>query len=279
MGKKQPKAAYVVRKGRQPGIYLSWEECEAQVLKYPGARFQGYLTEKEAQAEWAACQIAEVPVLHSDLVEQRKPLLNVQPNRNLDLTALTPTAVSSKRSSSFIDLTEDDDDEPVPKRQRIVDLTSSSDDVKNAIAKNTGSGGEPLQYPSLIKVELEDELELQEPPIQLTPAQQAVVNLAWNGHNLFLTGAAGSGKTATLKAIIRLLEAKYRPPTGETKGGNAVEIVAPTGIAALPLNGKTTFSFAGWWVLSLIYAIVEFVNATFASPLQISLVSPSLIAG
>lgn len=32
---------------------------------------------------------------------------------------------------------------------------------------------------------------------------------------------------------------------GKRKKGGNVQVVAPTGIAALPLGGKTTYSFAG----------------------------------
>ena len=38
---KEPKV-YVVFVGRQPGIYLSWPECQAQVYKFPGACYQAY---------------------------------------------------------------------------------------------------------------------------------------------------------------------------------------------------------------------------------------------
>lgn len=70
----------------------------------------------------------------------------------------------------------------------------------------------------------------------LSAEQKAVVDMALKGENIFLTGAAGSGKTITLKAILRRFEnqkIKY-------------QVVAPTGIAALPLGGKTTYSFLGW---------------------------------
>lgn len=77
----------------------------------------------------------------------------------------------------------------------------------------------------------------EEGKIQLTPEQEKVVNLALRKNNLFITGAAGSGKTVTLKEIL------YR--IRKRRNGGNVEVIAPTGIAALPLNGKTTYSFAG----------------------------------
>lgn len=58
-----------------------------------------------------------------------------------------------------------------------------------------------------------------------------------------LTGAAGSGKTVTLKAILTALRKKKKK--NSRKHNSQVHVVAPTGIAALPLDGKTTYSFAG----------------------------------
>ncbi|MBP9016964.1 MAG: RNase H1/viroplasmin domain-containing protein, partial [Paludibacteraceae bacterium] len=40
---------FVVWKGKQPGIYPSWEECSRQVHQFEGAKFKGFATEKEAQ--------------------------------------------------------------------------------------------------------------------------------------------------------------------------------------------------------------------------------------
>lgn len=39
---------YAVKNGRKPGIYNTWEECEAQVKGYPGAKFKKFNTETEA---------------------------------------------------------------------------------------------------------------------------------------------------------------------------------------------------------------------------------------
>jgi ATP-dependent DNA helicase PIF1 len=72
--------------------------------------------------------------------------------------------------------------------------------------------------------------------ICLTPEQQNVVDTALRGHNIFLTGAAGCGKTVTLKKLLATFK----------EGNIAFQVVAPTGMAALPLGGKTTCSFLGW---------------------------------
>lgn len=66
--------------------------------------------------------------------------------------------------------------------------------------------------------------------------QLKVVRLATKGNNVFLTGAAGTGKSATLKAVVKSLRHL----------GNHVDIVAPSGIAALAVGGTTIHTFAHW---------------------------------
>ena len=40
---------YVVRKGRQTGIFSTWPECQAQVNGFSGAEYKSFLTQKEAE--------------------------------------------------------------------------------------------------------------------------------------------------------------------------------------------------------------------------------------
>ncbi len=42
------KKYYAVKKGRIPGIYETWSECQEQVEKYPGAVYKGFKTKEEA---------------------------------------------------------------------------------------------------------------------------------------------------------------------------------------------------------------------------------------
>jgi Cdc6-like AAA superfamily ATPase len=146
-----------------------------------------------------------------------------------------------KRSSSFIDFIgsdnndeEDDETQPAPKRcAALIDLTVSDDDREKSLWKNNKSTGHGLEDDDSLQIAAEGHFKVDDEPVRLTDAQETVVQLALDGHNIFLTGAAGSGKTATLKEILRRIR------------GNA-QVAAPTGIAALPLNGRTLYSFAGW---------------------------------
>ena len=70
----------------------------------------------------------------------------------------------------------------------------------------------------------------------LCPEQRGLVDLILSGKNVFYTGSAGCGKSTVLKAFVKELR----------EMGQDVRIVAPTGKAALEVNGSTYFTFAGW---------------------------------
>ena len=65
--------------------------------------------------------------------------------------------------------------------------------------------------------------------------QQKAIDMAMRGHNILLTGCAGSGKSRALHGIINKL----------TKGGISFSVTATTGIAALPFGGMTVHRFFG----------------------------------
>ncbi|KAL0764894.1 hypothetical protein CaCOL14_012700 [Colletotrichum acutatum] len=74
----------------------------------------------------------------------------------------------------------------------------------------------------------------EEPP--LCNEQQEAMNLAMAEHNLFITGSGGCGKSVLVKALQTNFEAKHKK----------VHLIAPTGLAALNINGRTAFNYAGW---------------------------------
>jgi ATP-dependent DNA helicase PIF1 len=65
--------------------------------------------------------------------------------------------------------------------------------------------------------------------------QEEALNLMKMGKNIFLTGAAGSGKTYLLNKYINFLKANQV----------AVAVTASTGIAATHLQGVTVHSWSG----------------------------------
>lgn len=76
---------------------------------------------------------------------------------------------------------------------------------------------------------------------RLCAEQLALVEIIMNGENVFYTGSAGCGKSTVLKHFVPLLR----------KEGKKVDIVAPTGRAALEVNGRTLHNYAGWVPRSL----------------------------
>ncbi|KAM4063791.1 PIF1-like helicase [Hirsutella rhossiliensis] len=75
-----------------------------------------------------------------------------------------------------------------------------------------------------------------EPQPKLCQEQQDLVDLIASGRNVFYTGSAGCGKSTVLKDALQRLKAM----------GLIVHTLAPTGRAALQVNGTTTWSYMGW---------------------------------
>lgn len=52
---------YVVAKGRKPGIYLTWADCESQVKGVKGAVFKSFKTQEEAETYYASHNNGTLP--------------------------------------------------------------------------------------------------------------------------------------------------------------------------------------------------------------------------
>jgi ATP-dependent exoDNAse (exonuclease V) alpha subunit len=74
------------------------------------------------------------------------------------------------------------------------------------------------------------------PETDLDPDQRAAVEMVRAGHNVFVTGGPGAGKSHTLRVIVTVLQEKF-------PGG--VLVTAPTGVAALLVGGQTLNSKPG----------------------------------
>ena len=58
---------YAVRKGRQPGIYTTWSECQTQIYKYPGAVFKAFEDDRQAAASFLQAEEHEAPAINDAL--------------------------------------------------------------------------------------------------------------------------------------------------------------------------------------------------------------------
>lgn len=75
------------------------------------------------------------------------------------------------------------------------------------------------------------------PRVKWTDEQKRVISAVSGGKSVFLTGSAGTGKTALLQHLIKLLQ--------KALGRLNVFVTASTGVAACALEGQTLHSFAG----------------------------------
>ncbi|KAF5873450.1 putative atp-dependent dna helicase pif1 protein [Botrytis fragariae] len=285
MGKRGPKKNYfVVCRGRTTGILDGWAQCETSTSGFSGAKFKGYETHDEAQKawnEWLQSQgFTPTKGAPHDTLENNLTDISRVVNRNaIDnhlktrvglkrkyededasmninvvitsarLTEAEASAISTEKT--LIDLTES------PERTTSHDRLLDSEGEKTPAFKKAKSGDNtPTLNPDVEIPDSEFELSDDEifdkinstcedvpKPVELTTEQRSVVKMAMGRDNIFLTGAAGSGKTVTLLQIIENLKKSLQDNNSNIP---KVQVAAPTGLAALPLNGRTTYSVAGW---------------------------------
>lgn len=243
--RKKPKF-YAVAGGHVPGIYTEWDDAEKQIIRFSGAKQKSF-SNKGAAWEYLEQHIDLVRaandrrISHSAMLartpatsptdEPAQWLLSssdtthLEPSRaNLVIPQTLPSAFQSSLMSAMHD--------PPPPYTRYAQLVLP--DTSRSVP----------QAPTLNDYAVDPE------PI-LSPEQQKVVDLILAGHNVFYTGSAGCGKSTILKAFVKQL----------TNRGQRVRIVAPTNLAALNVNGQTTWTFAGWTPDSLKKSLDKLMQA------------------
>ncbi|KAK1513355.1 ATP-dependent DNA helicase PIF1 [Colletotrichum costaricense] len=194
------KKYYVVWNGTETGIFESWGKCQPLVERYPGAGHKKTTTYKDA-----------VDLLRNKLTEKleaEEPRSVPQPQ---PCTASPNTYESTPRYTP-----------PTP-NSRIPGSAAPSD-----VAAIAADAGEPQAQ------SFDPAPDPCEPP--LCQEQQAAMDLAMAGHNLFITGSGGCGKSVLVKALHKMFKAKERK----------VHLIAPTGIASVNIGGRTMWNYAGW---------------------------------
>ncbi|CZR60667.1 related to 5`-3` DNA helicase [Phialocephala subalpina] len=271
MASTQRAAAYVVYRGRKPGVHYTLEQCEEQTIDYPKGKYLGFNSSYAAEKAWVDWE-RKLAVKHgaSTFLQQvaaapkpkGEPVFSYEPPHVVSYPALPAQGnvpfVSSPRSENtppfeasphYITPPSSSPPRFVPDLKRSASYIDFSDSFGSQSKRPKMEEFKMEEMPALTREErfelgnLEQQKApgkalVEEPKIELSPEQEKVVNLALRKSNIFLTGAAGSGKTVTLKEILRRIRKRRK--------GGSVQVVAPTGISALPLGGKTTYSFAGW---------------------------------
>lgn len=72
---------------------------------------------------------------------------------------------------------------------------------------------------------------------ELSPEQKAVLQIIKSRENIFFTGAAGTRKSFLLREVVDWCRQEY--------GRDCVAVTAPTGVAALHIEGRTPHSRSG----------------------------------
>jgi ATP-dependent DNA helicase PIF1 len=126
------------------------------------------------------------------------------------------------------------------------DSSSSSFSDANSFATVKRSSSSPPSSSSFLGVQISTSPKISKKKIkpilesQLTAEQHAIAMRVLSGASIFLTGPAGSGKSFLFRFIRQELEKKFKQ-----YGERALAVTAPTGIAAINVNGQTIHSWAG----------------------------------
>lgn len=192
------KKYYGVRRGRTIGIFLDWPTTEKQVTGFRGAIFKSF---KSADAVENYMNIPPAGCSHTELESSHNYLHNHQTIE----AVLSPTLDAHNHCVGCKVLFQD----------------KFQGSFCNQCALDNSRSEVPVDLEGTFDLSLE---------------QSEILRLVMQGHNVFFTGAAGTGKSTVLKAIVCHFRAQSKK----------VQTVAPTGIAALPLGGTTIHAYAGW---------------------------------
>ncbi|CAI0652174.1 unnamed protein product [Colletotrichum noveboracense] len=218
--KSKGKTYYVVWKGRKCGIFTSWPQCMAQTSKFSGAQCTWTFQEAEGKLRDELIKIVRLEASRShprsiaETGDVQRPVAS-SPALPHDGTPDRDRPASIPRHSPSIPALE----------TAAVDGPTDDEGGRPETAGAEGQERQPLHIPG-------------DPP--LCPEQQNAIDLAMQGHNLFITGSGGCGKSVLVRALHRMFNARYQA-TNKT-----VHLLAPTGQASINIGGRTTYNYAGW---------------------------------
>ncbi|EFZ03251.1 PIF1-like helicase [Metarhizium robertsii] len=177
--------------------------------------------------------------------------------RNGEHFASSIAAYESDTDYSCISIDSDDFDFPVVEAPSSIEaqngagVTASIDaqrvlppaDEQVQLLQTAGNGVQPHANQGDSSARGEEGVDNAEP--ELCQEQRELIDLIASGRNVFFTGSAGCGKSTVLKAAVRKLQEMGK------ELGKEVHVVAPTGRAALEVDGMTAFNYMGWNVDTL----------------------------
>jgi ATP-dependent DNA helicase PIF1 len=218
---------YAVPGGKVPGIYTDYDIVLKQVKGYSGAKQRGFRTEDEA---WA-------------YMNEQRSFVQIAVQRQKERTEVASYSPQPKHCGSMAQPIPSSVPPPYTYASPTPSSERSSASAKELVRLADGRGQQITAPPANQQPAKALETDfVSEPEPSLSAEQQHVVDLIVGGHNVFYTGSAGCGKSTILKAFVK----KLRETAADGTPGKRVRIVAPTNLAALNVNGQTTWNFAGW---------------------------------
>lgn len=256
---------YAVKKGREPGIYQTWDECKAMVHGYPGAVFKSFTSQEEAEA-FLGKQIVQplstttfkAYVDGSFLGQTNQAgygVVLLEGNKEMYFNGVVPDhghrnvagemagalkAVEETLRLGHTELSLYYDYEGIEKWatgewKANLESTKQYQDTMQTYLKEIDihfhkvaahTGDYYNEMADRLAKEAAGSAVPKKSSITLSKEQEEALNYLNKGHHVFLTGKAGTGKSYVLKAFIEQCEKKLL-------------VLAPTGIAALQVGGVT----------------------------------------
>ncbi|WP_297012085.1 ribonuclease H family protein [uncultured Dialister sp.] len=71
------KKYYIVKKGKKPGVYYNWPDCQKQVQGFPGAVYKGFVTREEAEA-WYGKPVKEAAACGAPIAAVKKEIPDIR---------------------------------------------------------------------------------------------------------------------------------------------------------------------------------------------------------
>jgi hypothetical protein len=241
-GKKKNTKFYAVAKGHTPGIYTDWTTAEQQVRGYSFAVHQSFRTKGEAEDYIAQFTHKGYGIPQHMRVETspttataenyRGQSNHSQAKRAAIHSSIRTNEVVAKNPASYSTGSNEDAFQFQPGSRHLPMIATER--TYHPVAGNIAPGRYTYSFDDDSHEPLPNGGIKTEP--KLCEEQHNLVDLIMSGRNVFYTGSAGCGKSTVLKAFVKQLK----------QCGRNVVIVAPTGKAALEINGSTYFTFAGW---------------------------------
>ncbi|KAF3279212.1 hypothetical protein TWF132_012085 [Orbilia oligospora] len=238
MGKqKQKQRFYAVAKGTTTGVFdLPWDQVRLYVDGYPGAVYKAFSTRSEATNWWLETYKDEIGAQTEPRVKRARPTTS---NKSLfTLEPIRPKKTPRQDEDSRIMNCAVDFASPPPSSDG--SFMSCLEEVEPELSMVRPSHSAVVPFEHISPPETSDEVKslphiLEEPAIPLTPEQDNILQAVLKGDNVFFTGPAGTGKSLVLAHI------KYKL----SKDNLVYAVTAPTGIAAVLVQGVTINSFFG----------------------------------